>query len=45
MSVLQSPPRQNSVWPAAAIAVGLGLSLSWVLLLGYGLFRLVAYAV
>lgn len=45
MSVLQSPPRQEAVWPAAAIVVGLSLSLSWVLLLGYGLFRLVEYAI
>jgi hypothetical protein len=44
-SNLQSTPAQNTrrepLWPEAVVAVGLGLSAVWTILLGYGLVRLV----
>jgi len=30
-------------WPAAIVAFGLSLSVSWIILLGYGLVRLAEY--
>ena len=33
------------VWPSAAIAFGLGLTVAWVGFLGYGLVKLVEFAV
>ena len=32
------------MWPPAAIAFGLGLTAAWVGLLGYGVVKLVAFA-
>jgi hypothetical protein len=31
----------RDIWPTATIAFGLGLTLAWACLLGYGLFSLV----
>ena len=43
-----TPPRSSSrfqrVWPLAAIALGLIVTVSWTAFLGYGLVRLVALA-
>jgi len=37
-------PVIHRIWPAAIIAFGLGLTVVWVCLLGYGLVRLVEFA-
>jgi hypothetical protein len=43
MTELQSEPsvRREPFWPAAIITFGLGLTAGWVILIGYGLIRLV----
>jgi len=38
---LEAQPQSRPLWPAAVILLGLGLTLIWTLLLGYGLVRIV----
>jgi hypothetical protein len=45
MSVLLPPDKHEPLWPAAVIVLGLSLTVSWSLLLGYGLIKLVEYAI
>jgi len=45
MSVLLSAERHEPFWPAAVIVFGLSLTASWAILLGYGLIKLVEYAI
>ena len=47
MTELQSelPVRNDPFWPAAVIALGISLTTAWVILLGYGLVRLVELAI
>ena len=47
MTELQSelPARNDPFWPAAVITFGIGLTVAWVMLLGYGLVRLVELAI
>ena len=47
MTELQSElhARNDPFWPAAAITIGLSLTAAWVILLGYGLVRLVELAI
>ena len=47
MTELQSELRaQNDpFWPAAVITFGLSLTAAWVILLGYGLVRLIELAI
>jgi hypothetical protein len=47
MTELQSelPVRNDPFWPAAVITFGLSLTAAWVILLGYGLVRLVELAI
>jgi hypothetical protein len=44
MSLLQMQPARRAVWPLAVLGFGLGLTAGWMMLLGYGLFRLIDYA-
>ena len=39
-------PRETreSVWPQVVIVFGLGLTIAWIGLLGFGLIKLIAYA-
>ena len=37
-------PIIHRIWPSATIAFGLGLSVAWACLLGYGLVRLFEFA-
>ena len=46
MSELQSKLRINSsMWPTIVIAFGLSLTAAWIGLLGYGVFRLIEFAI
>ena len=38
-------PLFHRVWPAAIIALGLGLSATWTFLLGYGLVSVIALVI
>ena len=38
-------PLFRRIWPAAAIAFGLGLTAAWMCFLGYGLVKLVEIAI
>jgi hypothetical protein len=38
-------PSRHPIWPAAAITFGLSLTVSWMILLGYGLVRLIELAI
>ena len=41
MSLIETQPRRHPFWPAAVITIGISLTVSWVLLVGYGLLKLV----
>jgi hypothetical protein len=41
MSNLASKPKRDSLWAAGVITFGIGLTAAWIILLGYGLFKLV----
>ena len=41
----EQPVRREPFWPAALITFGLSLTAAWVILLGYGLVRLIELAV
>ena len=41
---LRAPSRQP-IWPAAVITFGLSLTAAWVIVLGYGLVRLIELAI
>lgn len=43
MSLMQVQSLRQPFWPQAVIVLGLSLTLSWMLLLVVGLFRLVQY--
>jgi hypothetical protein len=45
MSVLPSPTKRDPIWPAATITIGLSLTASWVILLAYGLVKLLELAI
>ena len=47
MTEIQSelPVRREPFWPAALITFGLSLTAAWVILLGYGLVRLIGLAI
>jgi len=47
MTELQSelPVRNDPFWPAAVITLGMGLTAAWVILLGYGLVKLIKLAI
>ena len=38
-------PLIQNVWPAAAVGLGLGLSVVWTFFLGYGLIKLIDLAI
>jgi hypothetical protein len=40
----QMEPRRRPIWQAAAVVIGLVLTLSWAVFLAYWFIRLVAYA-
>jgi hypothetical protein len=39
------PERRDPFWPAAIITFGIGLTAAWVILLAYGLIKLVEHAI
>ena len=41
----ERPVRNDPFWPAAVITFGISLTAAWVILLGYGLVRLVDLAI
>jgi hypothetical protein len=47
MTELPSEPslRGGPIWPAAIITFGIGLSAAWVILLGFGLIKLVEHVI
>ena len=47
MTEIQSelPVRREPFWPAALITFGISLTAAWVILLGYGLVRLIGLAI
>lgn len=45
MSVLPSPRKRDPLWPAAVVTLGVGLTAAWVILLGYGLIKIIELAV
>ena len=38
-------PSRQPIWPAAVITFGISLTVSWMILLGYGLIRLIELAI
>ena len=38
-------PSRQPIWPAAVITFGISLTVSWMILLGYGLIRLLDYVI
>ena len=38
------PTNRRAIWPTAVIAFGLGLTVAWMGLLGYGLVKLIELA-
>jgi hypothetical protein len=42
---VELPGRKDSFWPAAVITFGVSLTAAWVILLGYGLVRLIELAI
>jgi hypothetical protein len=40
-----APRRRNSFWAAAIVIFGISLSTAWVILIGYGLIRLVEHVI
>ena len=44
--VLKAAPREarESMWPKVMIVFGVGLTIAWIGLLGFGLIKLIAYA-
>ena len=42
---LELPVRREPFWPQAVIMFGLSLTAAWVILLGYGLVKLIEIAV
>jgi hypothetical protein len=44
-SASNPPAGRREIWPAAVITFGLSLTAAWVILLGYGLVRLVELAI
>ena len=45
VSDLPLKPSARPLWPAAMIVLGFSLTAAWVILLGYGLVRLVMHAI
>ena len=45
MSEIQLKAPDPPLWPAVVITIGISLTISWTLLLGYGVFRLVELAI
>ena len=47
MTELEAKPsvRREPLWPAVVVVCGLSLTATWVILLGYGLVRLVELAI
>jgi len=43
--LVELPGKRDQLWPTAVIGFGLGLSAVWTILLAYGLFVLVRYAI
>ena len=41
MSLTQTQPHRVPLWPGALIVIGVSLTLSWVLVLGYGVLKLI----
>jgi hypothetical protein len=41
---LQTPGRKGQFWPAAVITLGIVLTVGWVILLGFGLVKLIELA-
>jgi hypothetical protein len=37
----ESPERRDPFWPAAIITFGISLTAAWIILLGFGLIKLV----
>ena len=44
-SALAATPVIQRIWPIAVIVIGLGLTAAWTCLLGYGVVRLIGFAV
>lgn len=42
---VELPVRKDPFWPAAVITFGVSLTAAWVILLGYGLVRLIELAI
>ena len=40
-----APRRRNSFWAGAIVTFGISLSAAWVILIGYGLIRLVEHVI
>ena len=40
-----TPARRHEMWPEAVIAFALGVNAAWVILLGYGLIKLIEFVV
>lgn len=38
-------PGRRSIWPEAALTLGISLTLAWAIVIGYGLVRLVEYVI
>ena len=38
-------PKREAFWPAAVVTLGISLTAAWVMLLGYGLVKLIELAI
>jgi len=45
MSEIQIKVPDRPFWPAAVITIGISLTISWTILLGYGAFKLIEFAI
>jgi hypothetical protein len=45
MSLTDARRHREPIWPLGIIVFGLGLTMSWTVLLVYGLVRIVEYAI
>ena len=44
-NLVSGPPKRDPMWAAAIVTFGICLTAAWVVLLGYGLIKLVTHVI